>query len=261
VSPGETSRPELAALLPEGLSGVLSLLALDEAPLAEFPAVPRGLAGTLTLVQALGEAGIEAPLWMLTQGAAGEPVASPVQAMAWGLGRVAGLEHPDRWGGLVDLPPSWDEQAADRLCAVLAGCGEDQVAIREAGIVARRLVRAAPRRGPARDWAPEGTVLVTGATGAIGPYLARWAAGQGAARVVLASRPGPARRWPSWPAISPNGLPSAPSCPGSPHPARACPPCCTPPSAVRWSPWTPPMRPACRPGWPPRRPAPRCSTS
>ena len=192
VSPGETSRPELAALLPEGLSGVLSLLALDEAPLAEFPAVPRGLAGTLTLVQALGEAGIEAPLWMLTQGAAGEPVASPVQAMAWGLGRVAGLEHPDRWGGLVDLPPSWDEQAADRLCAVLAGCGEDQVAIREAGIVARRLVRAAPRRGPARDWAPEGTVLVTGATGAIGPYLARWAAGQGAARVVLASRSGPA---------------------------------------------------------------------
>ena len=133
---------------------------------------------------------------MLTQGAVaardGEPVASPVQAMAWGLGRVAGLEHPDRWGGLVDLPPAWDEKTADRLCAVLAGGGEDQVAIRGTGIVARRLTRAAPRRGPARDWAPAGTVLVTGATGAIGPDLARWAAGRGAARVVLASRSGPA---------------------------------------------------------------------
>ena len=175
---------------------MLSLLALDEAPLTELPAVPRGLAGTLSLVQALGDAGIQAPLWVLTQGAVavhgGEPVASPVQAMAWGLGRVAGLEHPDRWGGLVDLPPAWDEETADRLCAVLAGCGEDQVAIRGTGIVARRLTRAAPRRGPARDWAPAGTVLVTGATGAIGPHLARWAAGRGAARVVLASRSGPA---------------------------------------------------------------------
>jgi hypothetical protein len=26
------------------------------------------------------------------------------QAMVWGLGRVAGLEYPRRWGGLVDVP-------------------------------------------------------------------------------------------------------------------------------------------------------------
>ena len=74
-------------------------------------------------------------------------LASPVQAQVWGLGRVAALEHPDRWGGLVDLPPVLDERAAARLCAVLAGCGEDQVAIRGAGIVARRLVRAPLPRG------------------------------------------------------------------------------------------------------------------
>ena len=135
---------------------------------------------------------MRAPLWVLTQGAAGDPVASPVQAMAWGLGRVAGLEHPDRWGGLVDLPPAWDEKAADRLCAVLAGGGEDQVAIRPGGVLTRRLVRAGARRADRPRWVPRGTVLVTGATGAIGPYLARWVAGQGAPRVVLASRSGPA---------------------------------------------------------------------
>ena len=138
-------------------------------------------------------------MWVLTRGAvaagAGEALASPVQAMAWGLGRVAGLEHPDRWGGLVDLPPVPD--AAGRagllvrtgalLCAVLAGCGEDQVAIRGAGIVARRLVRA-PEPRDAGPWRPGGTVLVTGGTGAIGGHVARWAAGRGAPRVVLASR-------------------------------------------------------------------------
>ena len=33
------------------------------------PAVPSGLAGTLALVQALGDARVDAPLWVLTRGA------------------------------------------------------------------------------------------------------------------------------------------------------------------------------------------------
>ena len=165
------------------------------------PGLPAGLAGTMTLVQALGDAGSGAPLWVLTQGAvpAAEDaaVARPVQAMAWGLGRVAGLEHPDRWGGLIDLPGTRDERAAARLGAVLApgglaGCGEDQVAIRDTGIVARRLIPAVPRPAAARDWAPRGTVLVTGGTGLIGPHLVRWLAGRGAPRLALVSRTGPA---------------------------------------------------------------------
>ena len=94
--------------------------------------------------------------------------------MAWGLGRVAGLEHPERWGGLIDLPPVLDERPAGGpdagldertgawLCAVLAGCGEDQVAIRAGGLYVRRLARKpAAGRAPARTWRPTGTVLVT----------------------------------------------------------------------------------------------------
>ncbi|HEY2269997.1 MAG TPA: SDR family NAD(P)-dependent oxidoreductase, partial [Streptosporangiaceae bacterium] len=216
VEPGELDRDVLAARLREapGACGVLSLLALDETPLPGHPGVPAGLAGTQLLVQALGDAVIDAPLWVLTCGAVaaepGEVPARPVQAMAWGLGRVAALERPDRWGGLVDLPPALagtprvlddravgegsvvlDERLAGRLCAVLAGCGEDQVAVRGAGIVARRLVRASQSRdtGP---WVPAGTVLVTGGTGAIGGHVASWLAGRGAPQVVLTSRSGPA---------------------------------------------------------------------
>jgi acyl transferase domain-containing protein/acyl carrier protein len=188
---------QITQALPAGrLDGVLSLLALDETPVAGFPVVAEGLAGMLALVQALGDAGVDAPLWAITCGAVAaggsQTLASPVQAMAWGLGRVAGLELPDRWGGLIDVPPVLDEQAAARLCAVLAGCGEDQVAIRGAGIMARRLVRASLPTGHREGWAPRGSVLITGGTGAIGRHVARWLTGRGAARIVLASRSGPA---------------------------------------------------------------------
>jgi len=74
---------------------------------------------------------------------------------------------------------------------VLAGCGEDQVAIRAAGLLGRRLVRALEPRG-GKAWVPGGSVLVTGGTGAIGGHVARWLAGRGAPRFVLASRSGPA---------------------------------------------------------------------
>ncbi|HEV3288906.1 MAG TPA: SDR family NAD(P)-dependent oxidoreductase, partial [Streptosporangiaceae bacterium] len=177
------------------VGGVLSLLALDEAPLADYPVVSAGLTGTQALVQALGDAGVGAPLWVVTRGAVavgvGEVLASPVQAMVWGLGRVAVLEHPDRWGGLIDAPPAWDERAAARLCGVLAAGGEDQVAIRGAGVMARRLVRI-PSAGDGQAWMPGGSVLMTGGTGGVAGHVARWLAGRGAPRVVLVSRSGPA---------------------------------------------------------------------
>ena len=200
ITPAQLDRRELAArigeTLADGIVGIASLLALDESPLTGHPVVPAGLAGTLALVQALDDAGVGAPLWVLTRGAVaagpGEVLASPVQAQACGLARVAAHEYPDQKGGLVDLPPVLDERSAGRLCAVLAGCGEDQVAIRAAGIMARRLART-PLPDVAGDrWTPRGSVLITGGTGALAGHVARWLAGRGAPRLVLASRSGPA---------------------------------------------------------------------
>ncbi|MFJ9841586.1 SDR family NAD(P)-dependent oxidoreductase [Kitasatospora sp. NPDC101155] len=150
----------------------------------------------LTLLQALGDAGLTAPLWLLTRGAVAAATGDRVLAEPaglWGLGLVAGLELPDRWGGLVDLPPVLDEPALARLGAVLAGAGgEDQLALRPEGALVRRLVRAPlPDRAAPREWRPRGTVLITGGTGAIGGHLARWLAAGGAEHVVLTSRRGP----------------------------------------------------------------------
>ncbi len=101
--------------LPGPVTGVLSLLGLDERPHPAHPSVPLGTALNLALVQALGDAGTDAPLWWATRGAVsvggtdnggtdnGSPV-SAAQSLLWGLGRVAALEFPQRWGGLIDLP-------------------------------------------------------------------------------------------------------------------------------------------------------------
>ncbi|MGX7825876.1 type I polyketide synthase [Actinokineospora sp. 24-640] len=166
--------------LPPGISGVL--------------AADQPLEATVALVQALGDAGHAAPLWCATRGAVrtgdADPAADPLQSRIWGFGRVAALEHPDRWGGLIDLPPTLDEGTGARLASVLSGT-EDQVAIRGTGTFGRRLRRApaTPTAGP--GWRPEGTTLVTGGTGALGAHAARWLATRGAPRLLLTSRRGP----------------------------------------------------------------------
>ncbi|MGK4000974.1 SDR family NAD(P)-dependent oxidoreductase [Sorangium sp. So ce1036] len=189
-------RAQLAAALKaqEPVSGVVSLTALDEESAPERPQRERGLHQSLTLAQALGDAGIGAPLWLLTQGAVAvddaDELTHPSQALVWGLGRVVALEHAGRWGGLVDVPAELDVGAAQQLRATLASQDEeDQVAIRRGGRFVRRLVRVRPQARKA-SWKVRGTVLVTGGVGGLGAHLARWLAERGAEHLVLTSRRG-----------------------------------------------------------------------
>ncbi|WP_425315931.1 type I polyketide synthase [Streptomyces olivoreticuli] len=187
-------REELDGAAP--VAGVLSLLAFDAQPAPGTDGVDAGLTGSAALIQALGDSGIDAPLWCATRGAVSvsrsDRPDNPAQALAWGLGRTAALEYPERWGGLVDLPETADERALARLTAILAGSeDEDQLAIRAAGVFARRLSRAPlADTVPVRSWQPSGTTLVTGGTGALGAHVARWLARNGAEHLLLTSRRG-----------------------------------------------------------------------
>ncbi|GAA3031599.1 hypothetical protein GCM10020000_05690 [Streptomyces olivoverticillatus] len=199
LDPSCTDRETLAARLDgiEDATGVLSLLPLDERPDAGHPALTTGLALTAALVQTLGTAEAGPRLWTATQGAVStgpaDPVTRPLQAAAWGLGRVAALEHPRLWGGLIDLPEALDRHSAQRLAGVLSGLdGEDQVTVRASGVSGRRLARWSVEELPAeREFTARGTVLVTGGTGALGAEVARWLARSGAQQLVLTSRRGP----------------------------------------------------------------------
>ena len=160
----------------------------------EFTATPLGLALNVLLLQALGDAGSTAPFWAVTKQAistgATDPVHHPEQVALWGLGRVAALDLPRHWGGLVDLPGTIDGQIEQGLVAAITnGGGEDQLAVRDTGVYGRRLVPA--QRAPkSTEWIPRGTVLITGGTGALGGHVARWVAGRGAEHVLLTSRRG-----------------------------------------------------------------------
>ncbi|MFI1017873.1 type I polyketide synthase [Streptomyces sp. NPDC020965] len=190
-------RPTIAGLLRDTVpqpAGVLSLLALDERPHPAGDAVSAGLAATVALTQALGDAEIAAPLWIVTRGAVSigrsDPLRALTQAATWGLGRVIGLEHPDRWGGLIDLPDELAARDRERLAHTLADGTEDQVALRASSSFVRRLVHADPSGPPEHPWRPHGTALITGGTGGIGSALARWFAGNGIEHLVLTSRRG-----------------------------------------------------------------------
>ncbi|MFI1104934.1 type I polyketide synthase [Streptomyces melanogenes] len=199
-------RAELARRIGESAgqapAAVVSLLALDETPFGGRAALTTGTAGTLLLLQALADAPAPAPLWAVTQGAvatAGTDLpTAPAQAQVWALGRTAAVEHPDRWGGLVDLPADPDDRALARLAAAVAGgADEDQLAVRGAGTLARRLVRAPLAAAAVRPlWKPHGTVLVTGGTRGMGAHTARRLAELGADHLLLTaqSEPDPAQQ-------------------------------------------------------------------
>ena len=164
-----------------GVTGVVSLRRPD-------------LLATAELVRTLDG---DARLWCVTRGAVStgaDPGPDPAAAELWGFGRVVALERPERWGGLVDLPTS--DTAPFVLDGLLAAIGraddEDQLAVRDTGLLARRLGHATPRDSATEPWSPRGTVLVTGGTRGVGGQIALGLARAGAEHLVLVSRRGAA---------------------------------------------------------------------
>ncbi|MBI0294153.1 SDR family NAD(P)-dependent oxidoreductase, partial [Streptomyces sp. PRKS01-29] len=144
-------------------------------------------------------------LVLVTRGAVGarpgEPLTDPACAAVWGLVRSAQSENPDRLL-LLDL----DDQEASFAALPQALSGDEpQMAVRGGAVLVPRLARVpaaratAPTSAGERDdeagttplWDPEGTVLITGATGVLGSLVARHlVAEHGVRHLLLTSRRG-----------------------------------------------------------------------
>ncbi len=155
----------------------------------------RGCGGVLHLVQALlkHNRADEPRLWLVTRGAM--PVDSTLSAVAqaplWGLGKVIALEHPELWGGMLDLAPeSLKDEAAALLAEIEDSLGEDQIAFRSGGRYAARLVLHQPPAPQAVSLSSKGTYLITGGLGALGLKVAEWMVARGARYLVLTGRRG-----------------------------------------------------------------------
>lgn len=159
--------------------------------------LPDTVADLVTAVRALVATGTTARLWCVTRGAVttGEtdPAPDPHAAALWGLAQTVALEHPELWGGIVDAT-----DPAEAIAVLTGTPAEDQLAIRPAGVFARRLVPA-PEAPSGAGWTPRGTVLVTTATdGVAAPVLQRLAA-DGAEHLVLLDFRGDAATPPAMP--------------------------------------------------------------
>ena len=124
---GLDEHPVLTALAEHG-GAVRLVTAGDDVPPGDYAAVLSLYAGTEDLGGSAAAAlaalpgrldGLaDCPVWAVTSGAVSigrdDPLRAPLAALTWGVGRVAALEQPHRWGGLIDLPAQPDPRSAAR---------------------------------------------------------------------------------------------------------------------------------------------------
>ncbi|WP_428999921.1 SpnB-like Rossmann fold domain-containing protein [Streptomyces cyaneogriseus] len=138
-------------------------------------AVHDTAAETLELVRAwlADDRFLSSRLLAVTRGAVatGEHGSDPdlAGAAVWGLLRSAQSEHPGR----IVLADIDDDPASLAVLPAVPVSGHDQVAVRAGAVLVPRLapLPASDTAGPEPD--PDGTVLVTGGTGALGALFAR----------------------------------------------------------------------------------------
>ncbi|MFI2779940.1 type I polyketide synthase, partial [Streptomyces sp. ALB3] len=135
----------------------------------------------------------DARLVVMTRGAvacAGDPAPDPAQAAVWGLVRTAQTENPGRFV-LIDVDGAGDEPQLSAAVAVAVASDEPQMALRGSEAFVPRLARVPARTGEGAAEAHEGTVLVTGAGGVLGGFVARHlVVGRGVRHLLLVSRRG-----------------------------------------------------------------------
>ena len=158
-----------------------------------------GCGSVLHLVQAMEKHwNLNSPspqLWLITKGSQSvlplEEVAI-AQTPLWGLGKVISLEHPQLWGGLLDLDQELSTNEAEILLQLLEDeQEEDRLAIRNGEIYVARLERKLLAESQPLSLSKEGSYLITGGTGALGLSIAQWLVQKGCQYLVLISRSQP----------------------------------------------------------------------
>jgi acyl transferase domain-containing protein/acyl-CoA synthetase (AMP-forming)/AMP-acid ligase II/pimeloyl-ACP methyl ester carboxylesterase/acyl carrier protein len=211
----------------QDLKGIIHLWSLDAANSAELnsenleEATALGCGSVLNLIQTLlrgnaeekaeqlksSELPINPKLWLVTQESQAIEPNDNLQGLSrsslWGLGKVIALEHPEIWGGILDLGGeighSSNFQISSLVGEILDPEAEDQIALRNGQRYVARLVKIcrgatlAPKNlAPNKKFTlkSEATYLITGGLGSLGLKVASWLVEKGAKNLVLLSRSG-----------------------------------------------------------------------
>ncbi|NEO53136.1 MAG: SDR family NAD(P)-dependent oxidoreductase [Okeania sp. SIO3B5] len=142
-------------------------------------------------------------LWLITRGSQSvlsnteNQITGLAASPLWGLGRVVSNEHPQLWGGLIDLDPQ--SPAADEtemLWQLLVNQQEeDHLALRGKNTYVARLVdKDTPEFAQPLSLSSDGSYLITGGLGALGLHTAQWLVEKGAKNIVLTGRRPPTEK-------------------------------------------------------------------
>ncbi|MGB5633023.1 MAG: SDR family NAD(P)-dependent oxidoreductase, partial [Waterburya sp.] len=150
----------------------------------------------LNLLQALMANSLSAPIWLATRGNQEIEANLDSNAVAssclWGLAQAIAIEHPDYWGGIVDLAIKPEQNEVESLLKVITHPSrEDRVVIREDKLYVPRLYRTDISTSETLALNPDGSYLITGGLGSLGLQVAQWLASQGAKNLILVGRSKP----------------------------------------------------------------------
>jgi 6-methylsalicylic acid synthase len=152
--------------------------------------LPRGhdtpqesVALVMQTLRHLLDRGAKARMWVLTQRV--HEGGNVVHAPLWGLARVAAAEHPEVFGGVLDVADG--ELPVGALASLR---GHPVVVMRDGDALTAKLAFAGRGAGAPMQCTAGGTYLITGGTGVLGLRMAQRLADIGARRLVLLSRSG-----------------------------------------------------------------------
>ncbi|MBF2020969.1 MAG: alpha/beta fold hydrolase, partial [Hydrococcus sp. C42_A2020_068] len=185
------------------LKGIIHLWGLETASSKQLTlsdlekAQSLGCKSILHLIQTLFTQSISSRLWLVTQSTQSVDSQthnlSVAQSPLWGLGKVIALEHPEYWGGMIDLSSNPDsEEVAQLIEEIFNSDGEDYLAFRNGKRYVARLKQGISDWGISRNTPTkidsEFSYLITGGLGAVGLKVAQWLVQQGAKNLVLVGR-------------------------------------------------------------------------
>ncbi|MEY2833930.1 MAG: hypothetical protein RLZZ574_3189, partial [Cyanobacteriota bacterium] len=153
----------------------------------------------LSLLQTLTANSVAAPIWLMTRGCqAVHSSDSTVNNTAiaasclWGLASAIAIEHPEFWGGIVDLDLNPSNNQVDNLLQIISQTSqEDRIAVRQDQLYVPRLQATADLDSSKSLVLSTGSYLITGGLGSLGLKAAQLLADQGAKNLILLGRSQP----------------------------------------------------------------------
>ena len=198
----DTQRIIQETMQKQTLKGIIHLWSLDTTPVAATSVASLeddqliSTQHALQLIQALVQQNnAEQPhLWLVTRGAQAVTQDNDqlelTQAPLWGLGKTCAMEHPEFWGGLIDLDPEETTRhaAGQLLIGISSYTTEDQIAFRSAQSYVARMVRSQALPPQKLAFHKDGSYLITGGLWGLGLQVAQRFAEKGAGHLILLGR-------------------------------------------------------------------------